>query len=67
MNLIINSVTLSETLYIASRIYQYAHIPGPNAEALNYILWIKGLAKIIEPTYEIAVTAGELKKNYIYH
>jgi len=62
VDLIINLVTLSETLYITSRIYQYAHTPDPNTEALNYIFWIKGLAKVVEPTYEIAITAGELKK-----
>ena len=62
VNLIINSVTLSETLYITSRIYRYARTPDPNTEALNYILWIKGLAKVVEPTYEITITAGELKK-----
>ena len=62
VNLIVNSVTLGETLYIASRIYKHAGISNPNAEALNYVLWVKSLVKVVENDYEIAITAGELKK-----
>jgi len=62
VDLIVNSVTLGETLYIASRIYEHAGIPNPNTEAFNYILWVKGLVRIVENDYEVAITAGELKK-----
>ncbi len=62
MELYINVITLSETLYVASRIYQVAGISNPNREALNFIEWIEGRAQIININEDIALRAGELKK-----
>ncbi len=62
VELYVNPITLSETLYVASRIYEAASVPNPNEEALNYITWLKGRINIIEITEEVAVKAGELKK-----
>jgi hypothetical protein len=44
LKLFVNVVTLSETLYIASRIYQAAGSENPNMEALYFVEWIKGRA-----------------------
>ena len=33
----ITPITISETLYVVSRIYSYAGIHNPNREALNYV------------------------------
>ena len=62
LELYINTVTLSETLYVASRIYQAADAENPNREAADLIDWIKNRAKIIIVDEAIALRAGELKK-----
>ncbi len=62
LELFVTPITLSETLYVASRIYEAASIPEPNKEALNYITWIKDRAVVADITEEIMVRAGELKK-----
>jgi len=54
--------TLSEVLYVASRIYSHGGIDDPNKEATSFILWITSRARIITPTLDIALRAGELKK-----
>lgn len=41
LKLYISVVTLSEILYVASRIYQVAGIDNPGEEALNFVEWIK--------------------------
>jgi len=63
LNLYVNPITLSETLYVASRIYTASKLPSPNEEALNYLEWIKTRANIVKITDETAVRAGELKKD----
>jgi len=62
IELLLTPITLSETLYVASRIYEAASLPRPNEEALNYILWLKTIAKTVEADEETAIRAGELKK-----
>jgi AbrB family looped-hinge helix DNA binding protein len=58
----ISVITLSEILYVASRIYQVAGISDPNSEARNFVEWIKGRTQIISVNEDIAFRAGELKK-----
>ena len=43
----VNAVTLSETLYVASRIHEAAGVSKPNREALNHIYWLKRRAGVI--------------------
>jgi predicted nucleic acid-binding protein len=62
VKLYVSVVTLSELLYVASRVYQAAGVKDPNGEALNFIEWIKGQAQIIGVDESIALRAGELKK-----
>lgn len=62
LDLYISTVTLSETLYVASRIYSAAGVDEPNEEALNFIEWAKNIAQIVYVSEDIAVRAGELKK-----
>jgi predicted nucleic acid-binding protein len=54
--------TLSEVLYIASRIYSLSRVRDPNKEAESLILWLTSRTRPIAPTFEIALRAGELKK-----
>lgn len=62
LRLYVNYVTLSETLYVASGIYQAAKVPDPNNEALNYIIWLKRRVEVVGIDENIALRAGELKK-----
>ncbi|RLG79516.1 MAG: PIN domain nuclease, partial [Thermoprotei archaeon] len=62
LKLYVSYVTLSETLYVASRIYQVAKVSDPNNEALNYIMWLKRQVEVIGIDENIALRAGELKK-----
>ena len=62
LELYINAVTLSETLYVTSRIYQAAGAENPNREATDFIDWIKNRAKTVNVNEDIALRAGELKK-----
>ena len=62
IELYINPITMSETLYISSRIYETASLPSPNSEAMNYIMWLKGIITVIEVNENIALRAGELRK-----
>ena len=62
IKLFVNTITLSETLYVASRIYQAAELENPNIEALHFIEWIKGRTKIMNIDENMAIRAGELKK-----
>ena len=61
LRLYVNLVTLSETLYAASRIYQAAGVEDPDSEALDYIEWVKSRARTIGVDEDIALRAGELK------
>ncbi len=62
IKLYVPTTTLSELIYVASRVYKAANISEPNKEAINYAEWIKINTTIIEITEEIALKAGELKK-----
>ena len=62
LKLYVNVITLSELLYAASRIYQIAEVENPNLEALNLIEWIKSKTRIVDINEDIALRAGELKK-----
>lgn len=62
LKLYVSLITLSETLYIVSRIYQVAGLENPNEEALNFIEWVKNRVQVIGIDEDIALRAGELKK-----
>jgi predicted nucleic acid-binding protein len=58
----VNVVTLSEILYVTSRIYETAKIADPNREALDFVHWIKSRAQVVDIDEDIAIRAGKLKK-----
>ena len=62
LELYVSPITLSETLYIASRIYEAARIENPNTEALDFIEWVKRRARVVGISEDTAIRAGELKK-----
>jgi len=63
LDLYVSTRTISETLYIASRIYNAAGVDEPDVEALNFIEWVRNVAKTVYVSEDIAVRAGELKKH----
>ncbi len=62
LDLYVNTVTLSETLYVASRIYEASGVDEPNREALDFTEWIRSKTYVINIDEDIALRAGELKK-----
>lgn len=54
--------TLSEVLYVASKVYAAAGVEDPNEEAARLTLWLTAVAEVVQPTESVAVRAGELKK-----
>ena len=62
LELYISPITLSELLYVASRVYELAGLSNPNEEALNYIEWIKRRSRVIDISEDLVYRAGELKK-----
>lgn len=54
---------LSELLYASSRIYEMLGYKDPNQLALNLVQWVLGFTNIAELNTDIAIRAGELKKN----
>ncbi|MCX8171968.1 MAG: PIN domain-containing protein, partial [Candidatus Bathyarchaeota archaeon] len=54
--------TVSELIYVASRLYELAGIEKPNEEALNFVEWLTIRVKIVDVTPDIAIEAGELRK-----
>ena len=62
LKLYISPITLSELLYVASRVYELAGLSNPNEEALNYIEWIKRRSRVIDISEDLVYRAGELKK-----
>lgn len=62
VELYVNPVTLSELLYVASRIYSVAEIDNPNDEALAFIEWVKRRSKLADINEDIIIRAGELRK-----
>ena len=55
-------LTLSEVLYVASRVYQAAGVTDPNGEAVRLARWLAGIARVVSLDERIALRAGELKK-----
>lgn len=64
LELYVTPVTISETVYIASRIYELAGVGEPNKEALNFVEWLTARVKVAKITPEIATRAGEIKKSF---
>ncbi len=64
IKLYVNTLTLAETLYVASRIYRATglDIDRANSEAVRFIAYITTRVEVIQLDEEIAVKAGELKK-----
>lgn len=60
--LYVSPITLSELLYVASRIYQLAGLSNPNEEAINYLKWIEKRTTILDMSEDLIFKAGELKK-----
>ena len=60
----ITTTTLSEVLYVATRIYQEASSPNPNEDALNFVKWLIKYpgVKIVNVDFRISLLAGELRK-----
>ncbi|MDW8034569.1 MAG: PIN domain-containing protein [Nitrososphaerota archaeon] len=54
--------TVSELIYVASKLYELAGIEKPNEEALNFVEWLTIRVKIVDVTPDIAIEAGELRK-----
>jgi len=62
LELFISAVTVSETLYVASRIYRKAGTSDPNSDAMDLLDWVSRRARIVYVNEDIALIAGELKK-----
>lgn len=62
LELYITPITVSELIYVVSRLYEIAAVEKPNEEALNFIEWLSTRVKPIEVTQDIAFEAGELRK-----
>ena len=62
IELYVTPLTISELLYVASKVYEAAAIKDYNAEALNFLEWLLAKAKITEVTPEISFKAGEIRK-----
>lgn len=62
VKLYVSVVTLSEALYVASRIYGAAGVEDPNEKALEFIDWVTARATPVAADEDVAVRAGELKK-----
>ena len=62
LELYVSAVTLSEVLYVASRVYQIAGVDEPNREAMNFVGWVRSRVKVVGLDEDVAVRAGELKK-----
>ncbi len=57
-------LTVSETLYVASRIYREAGSKKPNKDAEELVNWLLSYpsVKLVELTREVAMLAGEIRK-----
>jgi len=62
VELYVSTVSLSEVLYVASRIYSIAGVEDPNMEALAFVEWVKKRVLVVGVNEDIALRAGELKK-----
>ncbi|MEM1556752.1 MAG: PIN domain-containing protein [Candidatus Bathyarchaeia archaeon] len=62
VELYITPITVSEIIYVASRIYELAGVEKPNEEALNLVEWLTVRVKMAEITPDMSIKAGEIKK-----
>lgn len=62
LSLYVCPVTLSETMYVADRIYTIAGVPDPNEEACRFASWVHHKFSVVELDYDLLVMAAELKK-----
>ncbi|MBO3842581.1 MAG: PIN domain-containing protein [Candidatus Brockarchaeota archaeon] len=62
VKLYVTPITVSELIYVASRLYELAGVEKPNEEALNFVKWLTTRAKTVEVAPDIAVEVGELRK-----
>ena len=62
LELYVSPVILSETLYVASRVYEASGVPDPNREALDLVKWVESRVRLVDVTEDVALRAGELKK-----
>ena len=60
--LYVSAVTLSELLYVSSRVYQAAGSGDPNRDALDFVRWVKSRAQVVGVDEGLAIRAGELRK-----
>ncbi len=60
----ITHVTISELVFVATRVYREAGVENPNNEALQYITWLTNVAgfNIVSPDIRDSILAGELRK-----
>ncbi len=64
IELYVTPSTISELIYVSSRIYKIALVEDPNEEALNFVEWLNTRVKYAEITWEISIEAGELRKRF---
>ncbi|MEM2739987.1 MAG: PIN domain-containing protein [Candidatus Bathyarchaeia archaeon] len=62
VELYVTPITISELVYVASRLYELAGVEKPNEEALNFAEWLTAKVKVAEVTLDIAFEAGDLRK-----
>ena len=60
----LTAATLSEILYVSSRIYREAGSDSPNEDAMRLIQWLMNHPhiRVVDLTPEICLRAGELRK-----
>jgi len=62
--LYVNLVTITETLYVAERIYKLAGVRNSNQKALEFVDWVKSHVVLIPANEDISILAGEVKKRF---
>lgn len=62
----VSPVTISEVIYVASRMYSEAGVQDANREAIELVRWLLALPGVELETIsrEVAVLAGELRKKF---
>ncbi len=53
---------MSETFYVASRIYRRTGTSDPNSDAADLLDWVSRRARVVYVNDNIALMAGELRK-----
>ncbi|MBC7091958.1 MAG: PIN domain-containing protein [Nitrososphaeria archaeon] len=64
IELYVTPYTISELIYVSSRIYKIALLENSNEEALNFVEWLNTRVKYVQITGEISIEAGELRKRF---